>query len=77
MTPGFTFKNDTMTLTTLCFHESGKRNIALLLRHGDGMFITVRNVSKDPDDNYTWDWGFYSPELQEALDNYRERLTSL
>ena len=43
---GFTFTNQDMQLTCLCFAESKRGNIALLVNHENGLFITVRDISR-------------------------------
>ena len=74
--PGKQFKNDFMELTVLCFAQNGGRNVALLIRHDDGSFITVRNLTQ-VNDMYHWVWGNYYLELKDALKNYNKRMYEL
>ena len=53
---GFTFTNQDMQLTCLCFAESKRGNIALLINHENGLFITARDVSRENNGNFSWAW---------------------
>ncbi len=53
MKSGFTFQNETMLLTCLCFVENERGNVALIIDHENGLFITVRDVSRENNGNYT------------------------
>ncbi|MFQ7079291.1 MAG: hypothetical protein ACLRSW_15900 [Christensenellaceae bacterium] len=46
MKVGFTFINQDMKLTCLCFAESIRGNIALLINHENGLFITARAFTR-------------------------------
>ena len=66
--PGFQFKNNSMRLTVVHFYGTDKRNLALLVRENDACpYITVRD----------WAWGHYFSDFDEALEDYRERLSEL
>ncbi len=77
MKQGFRFDSSGMEMTVLCFAESGKNNVALLICHDDGLFVTVRNVSCDDNGSYSWAWGHYFSELHEALADFDERKSAL
>ena len=69
--PGFRFKNNSMRLTD-------KRNLALLVRENDACpYITVRDLSETGKGDFDWAWGHYFPDLDEAIADYRERLSDL
>lgn len=70
--PGMRFKNGIMDLTVLCFTEAVNTNLALLICSNDGLFISVRNLSKWQG-QYVWDWGRYFSELRDALEDYENR----
>ena len=76
MKPGTRFTNGDMELTVLSFAENGGRNLALLIRHDDGMFITVRNL-QPYNGAYCWTWGHYFDGLTEALKDYKKRFNDL
>ena len=76
--PGFQFKNNSMRLTVVLFHETDKRNLALLVRENDTCpYITVRDPSETGNGSYDWAWGHYFSDFDEALKDYRERLSDL
>lgn len=76
--PGFQFKNNSMRLTVVLFHETDKRNLALLVRENDTCpYITVRDPSETGNGSYDWAWGHYFSDFDEALEDYRERLSEL
>ena len=74
--PGMQFFNGKSKFTLLCICETSDTNVALLIRHCDGTFITVRNLKRYYGD-YIWDWGFYSDNLSSAFNNYNQRKKDL
>lgn len=72
---GFVFKNNDIILTVLRFDGSERVNVALLKRHSDNMYITVRDVSRDRENAYSWAWGHYftEPQLSLAVADYEQR----
>ena len=77
MNPGLEFENSGMRLVCLAFYSLGKRNVGLVQRVSDGMYITARNTSKEGDGSYSWAWGHYFPTLVEAEKDYKERLNEM
>lgn len=77
MKPGFVFENSGMRLVCLNFYTLGKRNVGLFWREGDGMYITARNISKEADGSYSWAWGHYFKEREEAERDYKIRLNEM
>ena len=77
MKPGLKFENSGMKLGCLAFYSLGKRNIGLFQRESDGMYITARNTSKEADGSYSWAWGHYFKEQQEAERDYKKRLEEI
>ena len=76
--PGFQFKNNSMRLTVVHFYGTDKRNLALLVRENDACpYITVRDLSETGNGGYDWAWGHYFFDFDEALKDYRERLSDL
>ena len=76
--PGFRFKNNSMRLTVVLFYGTDKRNLALLVRENDACpYITVRDLSETGNGGYDWAWGHYFFDFDEALKDYRERLSDL
>ena len=76
--PGFQFKNNSMRLTVVLFHETDKRNLALLVRENDTCpYITVRDLSETGNGGYDWACPHYFSDFDEALKDYRERLSDL
>ena len=76
--PGFQFKNNSIRLTVVLFHETDKRNLALLVRENDACpYITVRDLSETKTGDFDWAWGHYFSDFDEALEDYRERLSDL
>ena len=76
--PGFQFKNNSMRLTVVVFYGTYKRNLALLVRENDACpYITVRDLSETGNGGYDWAWGHYFFDFDEALKDYRERLSDL
>lgn len=51
---GFTFTNQDMQLTCLCFAESKRGDVALLIDHKNGLFITARDVSRENNGDFSW-----------------------
>lgn len=72
MKVGFTFTNQDMELTCLCFAESKRGNIALLIDYENGLFITVRDVSREKNGNFSWAWGHYFNDIRNAISDYEE-----
>lgn len=75
---GFQFKNNSMRLTVVHFYGTDKRNLALLVRENDACpYITVRDLSETGNGSYDWAWGHYFSDFDEAIADYRERLSEL
>ena len=74
---GFTFENGSMKLVCLAFYTLDKRNVGLFRRESDGMYITARNTSKEADGSYSWAWGHYFKESEEAEMDYMKRLNEM
>ncbi len=77
MKPGLKFKNSGMKLVCLNFYALGKRNVGLFLRESDGMYITARNTSQEGNGSYSWAWGHYFKEREEAERDYKIRLNEM
>ncbi len=77
MKPGFVFENSGMELVCLAFYSLGKRNVDLFQRQSDGIYITARNTSKYTDGSYSWAWGHYFKEWEEAESDYKKRLEEM
>ena len=77
MKTGFTFTNQDMQLTCLCFVETERGNIALLVNHENGLFITVRDVSRENNGNFSWAWGHYFNDIRNAINDYDRRKNTL
>lgn len=76
--PGFQFKNNSMRLTVIHFYGTDKRNLALLVRENDACpYITVSDLSETGNGGYDWAWGHYFFGFDEAIEDYRERLSVL
>lgn len=76
--PGFRFKNNSMWLTVVLCDGTDKRNLALLVRENDACpYITVRDLSETKTGDFDWAWGHYFSDFDEALEDYRERLSDL
>ena len=76
--PGFRFKNNSMRLTVVLFYRTNKHNLALLVRENDACpYITVRDLSETKTGDFDWAWGHYFSDFDEALEDYRERLSEL
>ena len=73
MKTGFTFTNQDMQLTCLCFAESKRGNIALLIDHKNGLFITVRDVSRENNGDYSWSWGHYFKDKRNEKKEFDRR----
>ena len=65
-------KREDMQLTCLCFAESKRGNIALLIDHENGLFITVRDVSQENNGDFSWAWGHYFYDIRNAISDYEE-----
>ena len=74
---GFAFENSGMKLVCLAFCSLGKRNVGWFQRESDGMYITARNTSKEADGSYSWAWGHYFMERDEAERDYKKRLAEI
>ncbi len=77
MKVGFTFINQDMKLTCLCFAESIRGNIALVINHENGLFITARDVSRENNGNFSWAWGHYFYDIRNAIGDYDKRKDTL
>lgn len=77
MKPGFAFENSGMKLICVACHCNEKRNIGLFLRQSDGMYITARDISQDPNGIYSWAWGHYFTDLNQAAEDYKMRKEKL
>ena len=77
MKPGFKFENSGMKLVCLAFFSLDKRNVGLFQRESDGMYITARNTSIEADGSYSWAWGHYFKERDEAERDYKKRLNEM
>ncbi len=74
---GLAFENSGMKLVCLAFNSLGKRNVGLFRRESDGMYITARNTSKEANGSYSWVWGHYFKEREEAERDYRKRIEDM
>ena len=74
---GLAFENSGIKLVCLAFFSLGKRNVGLFRRESDGMYITARNTSKEADGSYSWAWGHYFKEREEAEGDYKIRLDEM
>ena len=77
MKPGLEFNNSGMRLVCLAFYALGNRNVGLFQRVSDGMYITARNTSKEANSFYSWAWGHYFKERDEAEKDYEKRLNDM
>ena len=77
MKPGLEFENSGMKLVSLAFYALGSRNVGLFQRVSDGLYITARNISKEADGSYSWAWGHYFKEREEAERDYQKRLEEM
>ena len=77
MKPGLEFENSGMRLVCLAFYSLGKRNVGLFQRVSDGMYITARNTSKEANGSYSWVWGHYFKEREEAERDNQKRLEEI
>ena len=66
MKQGFEFENSGMELICIVFHGTERANVGLFLRLSDGMYITARDTSQDPDGTYSWAWAYYHENINEA-----------
>ena len=74
MKPGFEFENSGMELICIVFHGTERTNVGLFLRLSDGMYITARDTSQDPDGTYSWAWGHYFTNSNEAFMDFNDRI---
>lgn len=77
MKPGLEFENSGRKLICIDFYTLGKRNVGLFQRKSDGMYITARNTSKEANGSYSWTWGHYFKERDEAEMDYKKRLEEM
>ena len=77
MKPRLEFENNGMKLVCLAFYSLGKRNVGLFQRVSDGMYITARDTSKEANGSYSWAWGHYFIEWEEAAKDYQSRLNEM
>ena len=77
MDSGYKFENAGMVITCISFHSIGNRNVGLFQRESDGMYITARNTSKDKDGTYSWAWGHYFANREDAETDYQKRLKEM
>lgn len=77
MKPGFEFENSGMELICIVFHGTERTNVGLFLRLSDGMYITARDTSQDPNGKYSWAWGHYFNEREEAEWDYKKRVEEM
>ena len=77
MKPGLEFENSGMRLVCLAFYALGNRNVGLFQRVSDGMYITARNTSKEANGFYSWAWGHYFKDREEAERDYQKRLEEM
>ena len=77
MDSGYRFENAGMVITCISFHSIGNRNVGLFQRESDGMYITARNTSKDKNGKYSWAWGHYFTDLNQAAEDYKMRKEKL
>ena len=77
MNPGLEFENSGMKLVCRAFYVIGNRNVGLFQRVSDGMYITARNTSKEANGSYSWAWGHYFKEREEAERDYQKRLEEM
>lgn len=77
MEVGYVFNNAGMRLTCLAWGQNGNRNAGLFQRESDGMYITARNTSKDRDGSYSWAWGHYFANREDAETDYQKRLKEM
>lgn len=73
MKPGFEFENSGMELICIAFHGTERTNVGLFLRLSDGMYITARDTSQDPNGTYSWAWGHYFTDIFEAIRDFNIR----
>ena len=77
MKSGLEFDNSGMKLVCLDFYVLGNRNVGLFQRVSDRMYITARNTSKEANGSYSWAWGHYFKEWEEAERDYKKRLEEM
>ena len=77
MENGYKFVNADMILTCLSFHGAGNRNVGFFQRKSDGMYITARNISQDKEGTYSWAWGHYFANREDAETDYQKRLKEM
>ena len=77
MKPGFEFENSGMELICIAFDGTERINVGLFLRLTDGMYITARDTSQDPNGTYSWAWGHYFINRKSAEIDYQKRLEEM
>lgn len=77
MKPGFEFENSGMDLICIAFRGTERTNVGLFLRLTDGMYITARDTSQDPNGTYSWAWGHYFTDIIGATRDYATRKREL
>ena len=67
-----------MQLTVVLFDATNRGNAALLVRENDPCpYITIRDLSETENGRYDWAWGHYFSDFDEAIDDYRKRLSDI
>ena len=77
MNPGFEFENSGMKLICIASDGTDRINVGLFLRLTDGMYITARDTSQDPNGTYSWAWGHYFTDIIGATRDYATRKREL
>lgn len=58
----------------LCTPTKDNGNVAILLCKSGDCF-TVSNLKKDKNNNYTWELGYHASNFDDAVVNYKTRIT--
>lgn len=74
---GQKFNNGGMRLTCLDFFGDDKKNVGLFIRESDEMLITARDTSVDNNCSYSWAWGHYFTDIEEAKKDFQSRVADL
>lgn len=69
----FRITNGSMVLDLVELSTHGRRNVALLRRVSDGIWITCQNI-RNEGTGYSWDWGHYFVYENSAREDF-ERLS--
>lgn len=72
----FRITNGGMVLDLVELSTHGRRNVALLRRVSDGMWITCRNIGNEGA-GYSWDWGHYFVYEEESRKDYERRFREM